>query len=137
MSTGFDIGAAEESVYDIPFSFDGDGNVDAAIQVVSKNSQQYKDAERALSRTALKKSALRGRALDLKKDADADELLDQREATDIALATAVTVGWYGLTSAGDEYPFSADAAKSLYTKNAIVRGKVLAAIEDQANFLKR
>lgn len=138
MSAGFDIGvSSEEVVYDIPFGFDDDGKVNAAIQVVSKNSQKYRDAERAISRTALKKSAVRGRPLDLKKDSDSDELLDQRDATNVALATAVTVGWYGLTNGDVEYAYSPDAAKFLYEKNTIVRDKVLAAIEDQANFLKR
>jgi hypothetical protein len=136
MSAGFDIGVSEDVVYDIPFGFDDDGKVNAAIQVVSKNSQKYKDTERLLSRMALKKSAVRGRPLDLKKDADSDEFLDQREQTNVALAVAVTVGWYGLTSGGQNYEFTAEAAKALYSKNSIVRDKVLAAIEDQANFLK-
>ena len=30
-----------------------------------------------------------------------------------------------------------EAAKALFTKNAVVRDKVLAAVEDAANFLKR
>lgn len=134
---GFDIGVANEVTYDIPFSFDGDGNTIAAITIVGKNSQQYKDADRRITRVALKKSSVRGRPLDLKKDSDSEEFLDTREATNIGLAVAVTVGWFGLTSGGEEFPFSADAAKTLYTANSVVLNKVLSAVEDQANFLKR
>jgi hypothetical protein len=140
MSAGFDVGMSNddnEVVYDLPFDFDAEGKVSAAIRIVGKNSQQYKNADRNLTRMALKKSAVRGRPLDLKKDSDSDEFMDQRETTNIALAVAVTVGWYGLTSGGQEYVFNADAAKALYTKNAVVRDKVLAAVEDAANFLKR
>lgn len=136
---GFDIGLSENTdiTYDIPFSYDADGKVDAGITIVGKNSQKYKDADRALSRAALKKSAVRGRPLDLKKDSDSDEFLDQRESTNIALAVAVTVGWFGLTNGGTEFPYSVGAARTLYEKNSVVRDKVLAAVEDASNFLKR
>jgi hypothetical protein len=138
-AVGFDIGLSNDTdvTYDIPFGFDADGSVIAAISVVSKNSQSYKDADRSIARTQLKKSGLRGRPLDFKKDADADEFIDSREASDVTLAVAVTAGWFGLTDAGEEFPFSAANAKALYSKNATVRSKVLAAAEEQANFLKR
>jgi hypothetical protein len=135
---GFDIGLALSDItYDIPFDFDGDGNTTAAITVVGKNSQQYKDADRALTRVALKKSAVRGRPLDLKKDSDSEEFIDSRDATNIGLAVAATVGWYGLTNGGETFEYSAANAKLLYTNHSVVREKVLAAIENGANFLKR
>jgi len=132
-----DLSGDNATTYDVPFHFDAEGNADAYITVVGKNSQQYKDAERTTTRVALKKSAVRGRPLDMKKDSDAEEFIDQREVTNVAIAAAVTVGWFGLTDKGVEYPFSAANAKALYTKHAVVRDKVLAAVEDQANFLKR
>jgi hypothetical protein len=138
-ATGFDLGLSDDTevTYDIPLGFDADGNVNAAITVVSKNSQAYKDADRKLARTQLKKSSLRGRPLDFKKDADAEEFIDQREATNIALATAVTVGWFGLSNGGEDFPFTPANVKLLYTKHVVVRDKVLASAEEQANFLKR
>lgn len=138
-AVGFDIGLSDDNdvTYDIPFDFDGDGNATAAITIVGKNSQQYKDADRSLTRVALKKSAVRGRPLDLKKDSDSEEFIDQRDTSNIALAVAATVGWFGLTNGDDEFPYSAANAKLLYTKNAVVRDKVLAAIENGGNFLKR
>lgn len=138
-AVGFDIGLSNDGdvTYEIPFGFDADGTVIAAISVVSKNSQSYKDADRSIARVQLKKSAVRGRPLDFKKESDADEFIDQRESSDVALAVAVTAGWFGLTNAGEEFPFSAANAKALYSKNATVRAKVLAAAEEQANFLKR
>src|SRR5271167_1278928 len=132
-----DLSGDNATTYDVPFHFDAEGNADAYITVVGKNSQQYKDAERTTTRVALKKSSVRGRPLDMKKDSDAEEFIDQREVTNVAIAAAVTVGWFGLTDKGVEYPFSAANAKALYTKHAVVRDKVLAAVEDQANFLKR
>jgi len=137
--TGFDIGldASTDVTYDIPFAYDANGATIAAITVVGKNSQKYKDAERKLTRVALKKSAVRGRPLDLKRDADSDEFIEQREATNLELAIAATTGWFGLTNAGAEYVFSPENARALYTKNVVVRDKVLAAVEDAANFLKR
>jgi len=137
-AVGFDIGLSADTdvTYDIPLGFDGDGNVNAAITVVSKNSQAYKDADRMLARVQLKKSSLRGRPLDFKKDSDAEEFIDQREHTNITLASAVTVGWFGLTNAGEEFAFTPANVKALYTKNSVIRDKVLAAAEEQANFLK-
>lgn len=139
MSAGFDIGLSSDTevTYDLPLHFDADGNTDAAITIVGKNSQKYKDAERSTTRAALKKSSVRGRPLDMKKDSDAEEFIDQREATAVALALAVTVGWFGLTNGGEEYAFTPANAKALYTNNAIVREKILAAVEEQANFSKR
>jgi hypothetical protein len=138
-AVGFDIGltADNDVTYDIPFDFDGDGNTVAAITVVGKNSQRYKDADRKLTRVALKKSAVRGRPLDLKKDSDSDEFIEQRDTTNVELAVAATVGWFGLTNGGTEFPYSAANARLLYTNNIVVREKVLAAIENGANFLKR
>jgi hypothetical protein len=138
-AVGFDIGLSNDAdiTYDVPFGLDAEGNVNAAITVVSKNSQSYKDADRSLARVQLRKSAVRGRPMDFKKEADAEEFLDQREASDVTLAVAVTAGWFGLTNAGVEFAYSPANAKLLYTKNAIVRAKVLAAAEEQANFLKR
>lgn len=139
MSAGFELDLSDDNTttYDVPFHFDADGNADAYITIVGKNSQQYKDAERTTTRVALKKSSVRGRPLDMKKDSDAEEFMDQRESTNVALAAAVTVGWFGLTDKGAEYLYSPANAKSLYVKHAVVREKVLAALKDQANFLTR
>jgi hypothetical protein len=138
-AVGFDVGLSNDSdiTYDIPLGFDAEGNVNAAITVVGKNSQQYRDADRKLARVQLKKSSLRGRPLDFKKDSDAEEFIDQRESTNIALASAVTVGWFGLTNGDAEFAFTPANVKLLYTSNAAVRDKVLLAAEEQANFLKR
>jgi len=136
---GFDVGlsVSTDVTYDIPVGFDAEGEVIAGITILSKNSQAYKEADRKLARVQLKKSSLRGRPLDFKKDSDAEEFLDQRESTDVALAIAVTVGWFGLTNAGAEYAFTPANVKALYAGNSSLRAKVLAAAEEQANFLKR
>jgi hypothetical protein len=137
-AVGYDIGLSNDTdTYDIPLGFDAEGEVNAAITVFSKNSQQYKDADRKLARVQLKKSSLRGRPLDFKKDSDAEEFIDQREATDVALATAVTASWFGLTDSGVEFDFTPANVKALYTGNPAIRARVLAAAEEQANFLKR
>ena len=140
VNKGFNVGLTDddnEAVYEIPLGFDENGEVTESISVVGKNSQKYKDADRQLSRATLKKSSVRGRGLDLKRESDADEFLDAREASNVTLATAATVGWKGLTSGGEVYEFSQANAKALYAGNTYIRDKVMAAVEDAANFLKR
>jgi len=136
----FEIGgvtADNDTVHEIELEFDSNGKAIAAIQIVGKTSKRFKDADREITRAGLKRSAVRGRALDLKRDADTDEFLDMRKDTNIRLAAAVTVGWYGLTHSGEEFVFNDENARLMYTANSYVLDKVLAAVEDGANFLKR
>lgn len=139
MTAGFNVGLDDnqaETTYDIPLSFDAQGNTDAFITVLGKNSKAFRDTERTLNRVALKKSAVRGRPLDLKKDSDSDEFIESRELHNVTIAVAVTTGWTNLQNGDAEYVYSTENAKDLYTKNVHVLNKVLAALEDQANFLK-
>lgn len=135
----FDIGnlGTNETVYVLPLELDVDGKVKAGIQLLGLDSAAVREAERTLTTIALKKGAIRGRTLDMKNEADATELIEDREERDIAKLVAATVGWFGLTSGAKEFEFSKENAAALYKANSHVRNLAMDAVAAGANFLKR
>lgn len=135
----FDIGnlGTNETVYVLPLQLDAEGKVKAGIQLLGLDSAAVRDADRFVAISALKKSAIRGRSLDLKNDADALELIEEREERDFAKLVAATVGWFGLTSGGKEFEFSKENAVALYKAKSHVRNQAMDAVVTGANFLKR
>lgn len=58
------------------------------------------------------------------------------DAMDVAALVAVTIGWRGIMSDGEEYEFNAKNAKHLYSNSPSVVGQLLAFLSDGANFTK-
>lgn len=135
----FDIGnlGTNETVYVLPLELDADGKVKAGIQLLGLDSAAVREAERTITTTALKKGAIRGRTLDMKNEADATELVEDREERDIAKLVAATVGWFGLASGTKEFEFSKENAAALYKANSHIRNQAMEAVAAGANFLKR
>jgi hypothetical protein len=135
----FDIGdlGTNETVYVLELELDAEGKAKAGIQLLGLDSAAVREAERTIATTALKKGAIRGRTLDMKNEADATELVEDREERDIAKLVAATVGWFGLTSGKKEFEFSKENAAALYKANSHVRNLAMDAVAAGANFLKR
>lgn len=133
-----DIGqTSNELTHNVVFETDNEGNDKTFITVIGSASQVFRDAEKAVLRSAIKKGATRGRPMDLKNDRDIDEHLENIEREEIALATAAIVGWQGLTKDDKPFTFSKENAKALVAGNKLVRDRVLAAARSASNFLKR
>lgn len=58
------------------------------------------------------------------------------DAMDVAALVAVTIGWRGIVSDGEEYPFTKANAKHLYENAPNVVSQLLTFVADGANFTK-
>ena len=135
---GFPVSVCDtnETVHTLPLQLDKEGVIVAGIQVLGVDSEAYKQADELLSVQAMRRSATRGRMLDLKNEEDAREQILNRLENEVAIAVAVTVGWFGIEANQQEFKFSKENADRLYRSNATLRAKVIEAISVSANFLK-
>lgn len=137
---GFDIAnlsaPAERVTVKVPVLFDEDGEPTAGFIIVGKNSEEYRNENHALRAEGYKKSAKRKTAIDASTDAGADQLVSLIDDNAKRLALAVTVGWYGFTSAGAEAPFDKSVASASFDKFPTWQERVSVALEKDADFLK-
>ena len=129
-----DISALEAEAaptYDVAVMFAADATPTAGFMVVGKNSPQYQARRRLLSLDGVKRSAVRAKKIDTKTDDGAAELVDSIEGSETALAIACVVSWYGFTNPETVTP---EALAKVFTARPTWRERVLAAIENDANF---
>jgi hypothetical protein len=64
-----------------------------------------------------------------------EEDVDEVDAEDTEYLVAMTLGWRNLMKAGEDVPFSAQAARDLYSNlRAPIRAQISSALTDIANF---
>lgn len=131
---GADAGPLEKT-FTVSVLFDDEGNHKAGFEIVSKNSDQYRDVIRATSVTAIKRSQTKKEQIDGKTDAGAGTLFDLGENRAQKIAMAVVVGLPGFVSAGQPVPVTGDFLKAVFDKFPTWQDKVLTALEADANFL--
>lgn len=141
INAGFDIslladGAASlEKSHVVTVLFDDEGNHQAGFEIVSKNSDQYRDVIRATSVTAIKRSTQKNKQIDAKTDDGAGELFDLGDDRNMKIASAVVIGLPGFVDKGVPVPVTAAFLKAVFTKFPTWQEKILAALEADANFL--
>lgn len=62
--------------------------------------------------------------------------LDELEESLVELAVVYTVGWAGIDQAGAAVPFSAEAARQLYTDHPWIREQVIEQAQDLGKFIR-
>ena len=117
--------------YEVPVVFNADATPAAGFMVVGKNAPQYQAQRRLIALQGIKRSAVRGKKLDTKTNAGAEELVDSFDSNETALAIACVVSWYGFTNPELMTP---DALAKVFAARPTWREKVLDAIETDANF---
>ncbi|HEX5126488.1 MAG TPA: hypothetical protein VFW00_07085 [Rhodocyclaceae bacterium] len=142
-SAGFDISniAAQEDpanprTFKVDLTFTPDGDPLAGLIIVGKGSEQYRNESHAIRAEGFKKSARVSTAIDTKTDEGASQLVDTIDDNDRRLALAVVVGWYGFTNAGAAVEFDKRLVEAAFDKFPTWQEKVLAALGNDANFLK-
>ena len=142
IGAGFDISlllgpdaAPAEKTFTVSVLFDEDGNHKAGFEIVSKNSEQYRNVIRATSVTAIKRSQTKKEQIDGKTDKGAGTLFDLGEDRSQKIAMAVVVGLPGFVSAGQPVPVTGEFLKAVFDKFPTWQDKILAALEADANFL--
>ena len=117
--------------YDVAVAFASDATPTAGFMVVGKNSPQYQARRRLLSLDGVKRSAVRAKKIDTKTDDGAAELIDSIEGNETELAVACVVSWYGFSN---PEVVTSEALLRVFAARPTWRDKVLAAIENDANF---
>lgn len=142
IDAGFDISlllapdaAPPEKPFVVSVLFDDEGNHKAGFEIVSKNSDQYRDVIRATSVTAIKRSQAKKGQIDGKTDKGAGTLFDLGEDRNQKIAMAVVIGLPGFVSAGQPLPVTGGILKAMFDKFPTWQDKILAALEADANFL--
>lgn len=140
-SVGFDISLLNgdsntaDQVHLVSVLFDEDGGHKAGFEIVSKNSDQYRNVIRETSVMAIKRSVQKSKQIDAKTDEGAAELYDLAESRNLKIAVAVVVGMPGFVDKGIPVEPTPALLKSIFEKMPSWQEKVLAALEADGNFL--
>ncbi|SDF81696.1 MULTISPECIES: hypothetical protein [unclassified Duganella] len=119
----------------VPVLFDDDGNQKAGIEIVGKNSEQYRSVIRTTSVVAIKRSQTKKQQIDGKTDTGAGQLYDLGEDRNLKIAVAVTVGLPGFVSGGQPLAVTEANVTVLLKKFPTWVDKIIAALEVDADFL--
>lgn len=133
----FDINAMEsvgDRTFDVNVGQRADGSP-VGFRVVGPSSEPYQKVVREIELLNVKQSAARGKPLDLTTDEGAAVVVDGGNARRDLLLAACVVDWYGFTF-GETEPaaFSAESFARVMKAKPAWRVKLLAAIEEDANF---
>lgn len=124
--TALDVSSHSEDGVDVPIVNPKTGD---KIGLVIKVQGAFSGRFQELMARQKKREALR------QKNAVARALADDEDDTAEVLAE-VTMGWTGMVEAGKDVAFSKAEARRIYTQYPVIRGQVLTAAMDVANFIK-
>lgn len=124
------------ATFKVPLIFDADGAPVSGLIIVGKNSPQYQEIEKKVRVDNVVRSSNRKTAIDSTTEAGAEVLINTVDRNNRTTAIGVTVGWYGFVMNGAESPFDPDTVGKMFDKYPTWQGKVLTALEADANFLK-
>jgi hypothetical protein len=135
-TASFDLDAVPttEPIFDVAFASDEDGKPVYGFTVVGKNSANYQKASTAIRAAALRRASNRKSALDATTEQGSLAIAETIDKNELALATAVVVGWFGFGSGGQLVDFDAARVGPLLAKHPTWREKISAALEVDANF---
>ncbi|TFW15970.1 hypothetical protein [Duganella callida] len=141
IATGFDISAltaapADPATFNVDLIFNADGDAVSGLICVGKNSHQYQEITKTIRAENLKRGARTGTAIDTKTDEGAALAVDLSNENAKRIALAVTVGWFGFTSAGAPAPFDKNLIKAGFDSRPTWVDAVTAGLEKDANFSK-
>lgn len=139
-SAGFDIALLASpdkiaKVHTVEVVHDEDGNMLAGFDIVGKNSLQYRDAVRATSVSAIKRSQSKKEQIDAKTDAGAGAVYDLSETRNRKIAMAVVVGAPGFVSDGKPVAVTPDFLEMCFEAQPTWQDAILNALEKDGNFL--
>lgn len=115
--------------------FDADGEPVSGFEIVGRNSEQCRKADKALRIVNQKAAAARSKAIDQKTDAGAEKVISVVDDQNIARCAAVTVGWFGWTKNGAERPFDPAAMPVILKQKPTWVEKIQVALYEDNNFL--
>lgn len=137
---GFDLSnldaEAGPAVHQVSVIDDLDGNPVSGFIIVGKNSPQYQAAAREIRKDNIKRASKRKTQIDASTDQGAEVIARTVEESDRKTALAVVTGWFGMKQNGQLMSFDKAIVEKMFKKYPQWQAKVLAALEDDANFMK-
>jgi hypothetical protein len=115
--------------------FDVDGEPVSGFNIVGRNSDQCRKADKAARIVNQQAAANRNKAIDQKTVAGADKVITIADAQNIARCAAVTVGWFGWDKNGVERPFDASLMPAILKQKPTWVEKIQIALFEDNNFL--
>lgn len=122
--------------FKVPVLFDEDGEPTHGFIIVGKNSDEHREEWAKIRAEGRQRSASRKTAIDETKIEGAEKVVGLIDDNNKRLAIAVTVGWYGFTSAGAPAAFNKALVKAAFDKYPTWQDRVSSAMDEDANFLK-
>ena len=127
------IEASAQNTFDLNVGQDEEGRP-VGFRVVGTASEQYERADRAIQLMNVKEMSQREGPLDLSTDDGAEIAVEGgAQRRDIIIRECV-VDWFGFTANGEPAPFNQENLERILKRRPQWRTKILAAIEDDANF---
>jgi hypothetical protein len=128
--------ASKRVTHDVPVLFDDDGEPKAGFRIVGKNSPEYVAENRATQAEGHQRAYKRKSAIDPATDEGSFQLADLINDNKKRIALAVTVDSFGFESGGKPLQLSKAQIVAAFEKFPTWQDRVLAALENDANFLK-
>ena len=136
MNTDIDlIGTTTDDRQKVPLAYDDDNEPLLGFIIVSKESSQYIQRTHELRSAGIKFQAVKARRIDSKTDEGAAQLDKLIQTTDLEIAIAVVVDWFGFTKGGEPAPFDSAKVRVGLIAHPTWREKITAALENEAGFL--
>lgn len=115
---------------------DIEGNPVSGFIIVGKNSKECQEATKQNRINNIKRASKRKQQIDAASDIGAAVIAKTVEEGDRTMALSVVIGWFGMLSGGELIKFDKKIVEKMFDKYPTWQAKVLAALEDDANFLK-
>ncbi|CAA2106003.1 hypothetical protein [Variovorax paradoxus] len=117
---------------------DADGKVEPGAKVgfvvVGPASPEYSAADRRIQMLNIQDANKRKTSADLTTEAGAGAVVDGGSVRQMIIIQACTVGWFGFTDGGKPFEFSAENLARMLKARPNWVGRLLGAIENEANF---
>lgn len=137
-NVGFDIAKLDQVsgpvTHKVSVIDDIDGNSVSGFIMVGKNSPEYQKVQQAIRIENIKRASKRKQTIDTTKDEGAAVVARTVEQNDRMTALAVVTGWYGFNSEGAPMYFNKQIVEKMFDVYPTWQAKVLAALEEDANF---
>ena len=138
ISSGFDLDSlinSAEATSRVGVAFNDDGEATSGFVIVGKDSDAYRACEQRQQNAGIKRGATKSQRIDGKTDEGAATIGRLMASNVSEMAFAVVVDWFGFNKAGAPVAFTADGLRSVFESRPSWRDKVLAALENEDNFL--
>ena len=136
MNTDIDsIGTINDDRQKVALAYDEDGEPSLGFVIVSKESPQYVKRTHELRTAGIKLQAVKSRRIDSKTDEGAAQLDNLIQSTDLEIAIAVVVDWFGFTKGGESAPFDSNLVRKGLIAHPTWREKITTALENESGFL--